>query len=179
VGIEGLPPAPPPDELWAPPPTKAPANGQLAEWGQRVGAAVVDFFVRLGIVAGCAGAGASWYLLDEEAGPVGLVLGLVLGYVLSLFVYAPLMMARTDGQTVGHRATGTRVVMADGSRMSGGRGFVREALVKNLLIEGVGAFTLYILPIVNYLFPLWDENNETLHDKMCSTRVVVAASGAR
>ena len=68
------------------------------------------------------------------------------------------MLARTDGQTVGHRATSTRVVMADGSRMAGRRGFVREALVKGLLIETAGSFTLYILPLVNDLFPLWDAN---------------------
>ena len=64
--------------------------------------------------------------------------------------------------------------MADGSRMSGGRGFVREALVKGLLIEGVGIFTFYVLPLVNYLFPVWDRNNEALHDKLCKTRVVAA-----
>ena len=64
--------------------------------------------------------------------------------------------------------------MADGSRMSGGRGFVREALVKGLLFDTIGQFTLYVLTIVNYLFALWDANNETLHDKMCRIRVVTA-----
>jgi uncharacterized RDD family membrane protein YckC len=134
--------------------------------------------VRFAIAIGCAATGALLYLEDESAGEVGLGCGLVLGYVLALFVYAPLMMARTDGQTVGHRVTDTRVVMTDGSRMSGGRAFVREALVKNVLIEGVGIFTLYILPIVNYLFPLWDPDNEALHDKMCKTRVVRAVGSA-
>ncbi len=176
MGIEGLTPAPPPDDLW---PTSSPASSrQPADWGARVGAATIDFFVRFAIAIGCAATGALLYLEDESAGEVGLAFGLVLGYVLALFVYAPLMMARTDGQTVGHRVTDTRVVMTDGSRMSGGRAFVREALVKSLLIEGVGIFTLYILPIVNYLFPLWDKDNETLHDKMCKTRVVQAVRSA-
>jgi hypothetical protein len=58
--------------------------------------------------------------------------------------------------------------MADGSPMSRGRAFVREGLVKNILTETTGALTSYILPIVDYLFfPLWDPDNEALHDKMC------------
>lgn len=171
---EGLTPAPPPDDLWAPSPASQPSSQQLAEWWPRVGAATIDCFVRVGILLLCVGVGALLYLVDTQAGEIGLGLGIAIGWVLALFVYAPLMLARTDGQTVGHRMTDTRVVMLDGSRMTGGRAFVREALVKNLLVEGIGAFTLYILPIVNYLFPLWDDNNETLHDKMCKTRVVVA-----
>jgi uncharacterized RDD family membrane protein YckC len=171
MGNEGLTPAPPPDDIWAPPPT---ASLQIADWWPRVGAAMIDFFVRAGIVLVCLGVGALLYLADRQAGEIGLGLGIAIGYVLALFVYAPLMLARTGGQTVGHRVTDTRIVMADGSRMTGGRAFVREALVKNLLIEGAGAFTLYILTLVNYLMPLWDDNNETLHDKMCKTRVVTA-----
>jgi uncharacterized RDD family membrane protein YckC len=151
-----------------------PSSQQPAEWWPRVGAATIDFFVRVAIVLVCAGAGALVYLAGDEAGDLGLGAGIVLGALLGYFVYAPLMMARTGGQTVGHRVTDTRVVMADGSRMSGGRAFVREALVKNLLIEGVGVFTVYILTIANYLSPLWDDDNEALHDKICKTRVIVA-----
>jgi uncharacterized RDD family membrane protein YckC len=172
MGIEGLPPAPPPDDLWAPAPDAS--SQELADWWPRAGAATIDFFVRLGIVAACSAVGALAYLAGETAGDVGLGVGIAIGYVLALFVYGPLMLARTDGQTVGHRVTDTRIVMADGSRMSGGRAFVREALVKNILIEGVGLVTFYILPIVNYLFPLWDKGNEALHDKICGTHVVAA-----
>jgi uncharacterized RDD family membrane protein YckC len=170
----GLTPAPPPDPWGPSDPWGMPRSAlHLAEYWPRVGAAVIDFFVRLGILLAFGGVGALLYLVSIEAGQIGLISGAITGYMLSLFVYAPLMMARTDGQTVGHRVTDTRIVMADGSRMSGGRAFVREVLVKNILIEGVGGFTFYVLTIVNYLFPLWDDNNETLHDKMCSTRVVM------
>ncbi len=171
---ERLTPAPPPDDLWAPQPAATASSQQLADWWPRVGAAVIDFFVRFGIALVCAGVGALGYLASESTGELCLGAGIILGLVFAYFVYAPLMMARTGGQTVGHRVTDTRVVMADGSRMTGGRAFVREALVKNILIEGVGAFTVYILTILNYLFPLWDDDNEALHDKMCGTRVVVA-----
>ena len=50
------------------------------------------------------------------------------------------MLARTgrpDRRPPRHQARA--IVMADGSRMPGGRAFVREVLVKNILIEGVGA----------------------------------------
>jgi uncharacterized RDD family membrane protein YckC len=151
-----------------------PARQRLADWNARAGAAVIDFFVRLGIAAVCVAIGALLYLVGDQAGEIGIGIGLGIGLVLTTFVYAPVMMARTNGQTVGHRATDTRVVMADGSRMSGGRAFLREALVKGIVIETIGSLTFYILPIVNYLFPLWDANNETLHDKMCGTRVVTA-----
>ena len=169
----GITPAPPYDPFPEPPPPGASAP-QLAGWGDRLGAAVVDFFVRVAIVAACLALGALLHLVDGSAGEIGIGVGLGVGLILTWFVYAPLMMARTDGQTVGHRSTNTRVVMADGSRMSGGKAFVREALVKGILIETIGSFTLYILPLVNYLFPLWDPHNETLHDKLTSTRVVAA-----
>jgi len=169
----GITPAPPYDESHDAPPPAAP-GGRTATWGDRAGAATIDFFVRLAIVVACAALGALAYLDSNGAGEIGLGFGIALGYILSSLVYAPLMMARTGGQTVGHRSTNTRVVMADGSRMPGGRAFLREAIVKGILIEGIGSLTLYILPIVNYLFPLWDAKDETLHDKMCSTRVVAA-----
>jgi len=165
-------PAPAYDEGAEPPPP--PAAQRLASWEARAGAAVIDFFVRLGILLACVGIGALLYLADDQAGEFGLGLGLAVGFVLTTFVYAPVMMARTNGQTVGHRATDTRVVMADGSRMSGGRALLREGLVKAILMDTIGSFTFYILTLVNYLFPLWDANNETLHDKMCGTRVVMA-----
>jgi uncharacterized RDD family membrane protein YckC len=164
-------PPPPPEDPFAPGASPTPGL-RLAGWGARFEAAVIDFFVRLGIIAVGAIAGALLYLAGDAAGEIGLAIGLGIGLVVCYFVYAPLMMARTDGQTVGHRAANTRVVMIDGARMSGRRAFAREALVKNILIETIGVFTFYILPIVNYLFPLWDPYNETLHDKMCSTRVV-------
>lgn len=162
-----------PQQPGAPGVTNVPV-GEAAEWGMRVLAAVVDFSVRLLIVGVFAGLGAALSGGSED----GVVLGLLIGLIVGILVYAPLLLARWNGQTVGHRITETRIVMNDGSRMSGGRGFVREVLVKNILIEGVGQFTFFILPLVNYLWPLWDPRDEALHDKMCNTRVIKATSVA-
>jgi uncharacterized RDD family membrane protein YckC len=166
-----LPPAP------APPPAVAALAApvlELATFWARVGAAAIDFLVRLAIIAVPAAIGAVLFLFSADAGIVGVLASGGFGALIASLVYAPLMMARTNGQTVGHRAVGTRIVKVDGTRMTGGRAFVREVLVKNLLMEGIGSFTLYALTLVNYLFPLWDEGNEALHDKICKTRVVVA-----
>ena len=171
-----LPPtdAPPDRSAWWAEPEQATGlarapGGESADYGMRVLAAVVDFGIRLVIVGVCAFVGAL------VAGEDGAIAGLGLGLVVGILVYAPVLLARWDGQTVGHRVSGTRIVMMNGSRMSGGRGFVREVLVKNALIEGVGQFTFFILPLVNYLWPLWDPRDEALHDKICNTRVVKAS----
>lgn len=148
--------------------------GEAAGWLPRAGAALIDLLIRIAIVvpAGVAGA-----LLDSGAASgseTGLSIGVLVGALLGQ-LYAPLMIAYRNGQTVGHRATGTRIVMADGRRVSGGRAAVREALVKGLLFDSLLLWlTLLILPALNYLWPLWDGRNETLHDKMCGTRVVKA-----
>ena len=163
-------PAAPAYDPTAEPPAPPPAMA-LASWWSRVGAAVVDYFVRVGIVAVTAGCGALAYLAGSDAGAIGLGAGVVVGLLIGWFAYAPLLMVRWDGQTVGHRVSHTRVVMADGTRMSGGRAFVREALIKGILMDVVGAFILVLL-IVNYLSPLWDDHNEALHDKMARTRVI-------
>ena len=168
---------PEPDAWWAGP--SAPAveradgadhpAGRLAEWPQRALAAVIDFLVRfaavlfVGTIVAMASGG------SEDAVTVAIVA--MFWFVTPL--YAPVLMARWDGRTVGHRATQTRVVRSDGSRLEGGGAFVREVLVKHLLFDWVAIFvTLGIGTLINYLWPLWDERNEALHDKMCNTRVV-------
>ena len=90
---------------------------------------------------------------------------------LGALAYAPVMLART-GQTIGHRSVDTRVMRSDGSRIGGGRAFVREILVKALLMENIALLTVYLLTLLNYLWPLWDSRNQALHDKICDTVVV-------
>jgi uncharacterized RDD family membrane protein YckC len=141
---------------------------------QRVGAAVVDFFVRLALVLAGVLVGAVAYAGGEDAGSVGIVVGLIIGGAIGGLVYAPYMIAKRDGQTFGHKATNTRIVSADGTPLSGGRGFVREVLVKSLLFEGLGSFLFGIPTILNYAWPLFDQRREALHDKICATRVVEA-----
>ena len=153
------------------PVTTATSAGETADWGMRALAAVVDFLIRAAIAGVFAALGAAFSSGSED----GIVVGGLIGLGIGIFVYAPVLLARWNGQTVGHRVTATRIVMTNGDRMSGGRGFTREVLVKNFLSEGVGQFTFFILPLLNYLWPLWDARDEALHDKICNTRVVRAS----
>ena len=165
--------APWPGEERGPVATAAP-GGESAEYVQRVGAAVVDFFVRAAIILAFGLVGAIAYAGGSDAGETGVVAGVITGAVLASLVYAPFMIATRNGQTFGHKATNTRIVSVDGSALGGGRAFVREGVVKNLLFEGAGGFLFFVPTILNYAWPLFDQRNEALHDKICTTRVVAA-----
>ena len=166
--------APWPGEERGPAAHPAAPRGDDAEYVQRVGAAVVDFFVRAAIILAFGLLGAIAYAGGQDAGETGVVAGVITGAVLASLVYAPFMIATRNGQTLGHKATSTRIVSADGAPLSGGRAFVREGIVKNFLFEGAGGFLFFIPTILNYAWPLFDQRNEALHDKLCTTRVVAA-----
>lgn len=145
-----------------------------AEYVERAGAALLDLLVRIGITGVAVLVGAVAYLAGNEAGDVGLTIGLLVGLAVSSLVYAPYMIATRNGQTVGHKAVGIRVAARGGGPIGGGKAFVREVLVKSLLFEGLGWVTLGIATLLNYLWPLWDDKNEALHDKVCDTRMLKA-----
>jgi len=174
---------PPPGAGGAPPRAPAPgAAGQLvlAGWWRRVGAAVIDGLivsaVALAIMAplgiGLFGAG------DSDAGVIAAILGLfVAGLVLVVvgFIYAPVLMAKTNGQTLGRMATGIRVVRTNGVPMSFGWAMLREVAVKALLINAIaGSATFGLAPLLDVLWPLWDEEKRALHDFLVQTRTVMA-----
>jgi uncharacterized RDD family membrane protein YckC len=161
------PPAPsaPPATSSAPPPEN------LASYMERAGAAVIDFFVRAGIALAFVIVMVIVAPGDDDAAAAALLIGF---YVLAPF-YAPVAMSRWNGQTLGHRAVGTRIVTRKGEPVTGGKAVVREFLTKHLLVEIVGGLLSFgVFAILNYLWPLWDKRNEALHDKMCDTLVVKA-----
>ena len=100
-----------------------------------------------------------------------------LAYLVVLFVYAPVLMARegaANGQTWGKQMLGIRVVRDNGQPMSFGWAALREIAVKGLagldrVIDHPGH------PVVaDYLWPLWDdENSLRLHDMVVSRTVTV------
>jgi uncharacterized RDD family membrane protein YckC len=88
-------------------------------------------------------------------------------------LYAPWMMARTNGQTLGRMAVGIRVVRADGRPINFGFAMLREVVVKWLLFGLVlGSVTGGIATLIDYLWPLWDEENRALHDLIVNTRTI-------
>jgi uncharacterized RDD family membrane protein YckC len=161
------------------PPSPGPGPYRLAEWGSRVAASVIDGLIIVAIffVIGIPLAAAFPFLSDSTGGLIGLVLGALFGlfvFFVAMTLYAPILLVRWDGQTVGKRVVGIRVIQISGEKFDFVQAFVREGLVKGLLIALIAIFTFFLLPLVNYLWPLWDDENRCLHDFLCSTRVVEA-----
>ena len=163
-------------------PESGPGTYRLAGWWSRVGAALLD-----GLIIGVGGllllalVGAVFsvgFFASDTAGIISVIVGLMLAFgafaVIAL-LYAPLMMARTDGQTLGRKAMGIRVIRVSGEPMTFGWAMLREVVIKWLLFGVVGgSTTLGLAGLVDVLWPLWDEENRALHDFIVGTRVVKA-----
>jgi len=84
------------------------------------------------------------------------------------FVYFTVLHGNERGQTFGKRALGIRVVGDESAESIGyGRALGRYAIT---LVFGV-----FVIPVLlDYLWPLWDQKNQALHDKVVSSVVVRA-----
>jgi uncharacterized RDD family membrane protein YckC len=146
------------------------AGVQLATWGQRVWATLIDSLIAI-VVAFIAGFGAVAIANGDDNLATGLILGAVVLWVL---FSAAAFMARggeRNGQTLGKQAVGIRVVRDSAEPITFGFGMFREVVIRQLAIGGVGGFLLFP-PILDILWPLWDESNRALHDMLAHTHVV-------
>jgi uncharacterized RDD family membrane protein YckC len=153
---------------------------QLSGWWRRVAAHLLDGVV-IGIgalvlflvLAAIFGSG---FLIGDTTGIIAVILGLILWFAciaVAALLYAPWMMARTNGQTLGRMAVGIRVVRPDGKPIDFGFAMLREVVVKWLLFGLVlGSITGGIATLIDYLWPLWDEENRALHDLIVNTRTI-------
>lgn len=156
----------------APPPAGAYGSqtGSLIGWWARVGATILDGII-VGIIAFIIGEISGTRMAFDTNTANGSVSthisGGFTGIELLVFsVYLILMLSR-GGQTLGNKAVHSRVVDAQtGQPPTIGKVLIRwiVQLVLNVII-GIG-------PLVNYLWPLWDKRNQTLHDKAAGTLVV-------
>jgi uncharacterized RDD family membrane protein YckC len=144
-----------------------------------VGAALIDGIIvgigALAIVALFGSVFSVGFFAGDEVGIVSLIVGLLLSFVAIAIVallYAPLMMARTNGKTLGRMATGIRVVRASGQPITFAFAFIREVAVKALLFGIASSLTFGLASLADVLWPLWDDENRALHDFVVDTRVV-------
>ncbi len=148
----------------------------LASWGRRALAQVVDaVIIGVGALILVLLLTALGFSADSDSGLVAYILFAlvsVLAFTVVAFLYAPLMMARTNGQTVGRQLTGIRVIRADGQPMTFGYAMLREVAVKALLVGVASSFTFGIAWLLDVLWPLWDEENRALHDFVVNTRTI-------
>jgi uncharacterized RDD family membrane protein YckC len=167
-------------------PSQAPVGGitpghwELSGWWRRVAAHLLD-----GIVIGVgalvlflvlAAIFGSGFLIGDTTGIIAVILGFILWFAciaVAALLYAPWMMARTNGQTLGRMAVGIRVVRPDGQPIDFGFAMLREVAVKWLLFGLLlGSITGGIATLIDYLWPLWDEENRALHDLIVNTRTI-------
>ena len=133
-----------------------------ASWGSRIGAYLLDtliIVIPLVVLIIVAVAVDVWALVA-----IG-----YLGTLVVPFVYFTYFHGGASGQTPGKRALGIRVVSDDtGESIGYGRAFGRYA------ITVLFAWVLFLPLVLDYLWPLWDTKNQSLHDKVVSSVVVRA-----
>lgn len=81
---------------------------------------------------------------------------------LFFIAYEALLITYWNGQTIGKKAMGIRVVARGGQPVSIGMAFARSAMK---IVSGAAL-------LLGYLWMLWDPNKQTWHDKVANTYVV-------
>jgi uncharacterized RDD family membrane protein YckC len=163
-------------------PAAGPVAGRpvLAGWWRRVGAQLLDGLI---VSAGAAllfvaitAPFSIGFFASDEVGTVAVIVGGVLALLciaVIALLYAPALMARTNGKTLGRMATGIRVIRADGRPITFGFAMLREVAVKTLLVGIASGLTGGIGYLLDVLWPLWDEENRALHDFLVNTRTIL------
>jgi uncharacterized RDD family membrane protein YckC len=149
-----------------------PAGGaELASWGSRVGAALLD-----GLVIGVPWiAGYTIFLVnvitradntypDDGPQPYAVILLLLGGLItLGLWIWNRVIRQGKTGQSIGKSALHIKLVGAQTYQPIGpGKTLLREIL-RNIFDSAC---------FLNDLWPLWDDKHQTWHDKVCDTYVI-------
>lgn len=166
-----------------PPPGYPPNQGQsptgsYAGWWSRVGAQLLDAAIVLAIIIIPLVAGLIIAFKDAETDPVtgditgGVAASGILILVLTGLIYLAFdiwnrgIRVGSKGQSLGKQIVGIRIVKADDGQLLGsGGGFLRWLMT--LVFSLISCVSL-----LDVLWPLWDDKNQTLHDKVVSSIAV-------
>jgi uncharacterized RDD family membrane protein YckC len=172
--------SPAPPGAGGPAPTFAggmPGRPVLSGWWRRAGAAIVDgVIISIGAVVVFAVLAALGLSVDSDGGAAAFVVAAivaVVAFALVALFYAPAMMSRTNGKTLGRMAMNIRVIRADGRPITFGFAMLREVLIKTLLVGVIASATFGLAWLLDVLWPLWDEEHRALHDFVVNTRTIV------
>ena len=152
-----------------------PAQEQLAEWWRRAVATLVDGVIVGAVALLVLAALSAGFFADGDLGTGELIVAAILFtlvFAAIALLYAPLMMARTNGQTLGRMASGCRVVRTNGKPTGFWWSALREVAVKGLLVGIASSLTGGIVFLVDVLWPIPDPQNRALHDFVVESRVV-------
>jgi uncharacterized RDD family membrane protein YckC len=143
-----------------------------ADRGTRLGAAILDsiFFmaaVYLPLIVTAAAAGASPNASEDQVG-MGVAIGFgvaLIGFI--VWCWFTIVYMKRNGQSLGKKVTGIKVVRSDGSPVS----LARLIWMRNVLNWVISIIPLYGL--IDSLF-IFGESRQCLHDKIADTIVVKA-----
>jgi uncharacterized RDD family membrane protein YckC len=143
----------------------------LADWLPRVGASLIDglvsgvpLLIAYGVFFAELLSRADNTYPDDAPRPYAIIV-LVLGFLLSLGLglWNRVFRQGRTGQSVGKSALHLRLVdLRTGQPIGAGRSFLRD------LLSGIFNQACFL----NLLWPLWDEQRQTWHDKVMNTYVV-------
>jgi uncharacterized RDD family membrane protein YckC len=155
---------------------------ELASWGRRFAAWLVDGLIiimllipfvaiasSIGLDTGTSTSGEGSFNFSAQDGQFLASFGL---FLLVVLFYAPTTMVALKGATPGKALVGIRVVRAGGEPITFGFALLREWVLKGIVVWTANSFTLGLAGLLNYLWPLWDSENRALHDIAAKSRVV-------
>lgn len=97
------------------------------------------------------------YFLIYALGPMGNVLSLVMAWL-----YFAIQESSNGQATLGKKAMGLKVATLDAERISFGQATGRH----------FGKYLSCLILLIGYLMMIWDENKQTLHDKMAGAIII-------
>jgi uncharacterized RDD family membrane protein YckC len=150
-----------PSPLPPAPGVAGPAIGTYANFWRRLLAVVLDGIV-VSIPANIFAAALGSGLIVTGGGGIHYRSGGSGLHMLFFILYEALLIAYWNGQTIGKKAMGIRVVSAGGAPVPVGMAFVRSVMK---IVSGM-------VLMLGYLWMLWDPNRQTWHDKVAQTYVV-------
>lgn len=155
-------------EMWQSEPVYPPGgvagaspNRAYADWGSRVAATLIDGAIGVGLLLVV-------YALAFGLGSVSETLGVIVALVIGLpvvlgFLYVFFWLPGTIGTTPGRRIMGYEIVSDRHGGYIGGGAFLGRQIIGGIIDN---------FCYINSLWPLWDDKNQLLADKIVSSVAV-------
>lgn len=172
-------PAPNQANPYAPPQAEvrdsvAATESELAGRGERFAAAMLDGIIVLVAIGGPLLIGADLATLGKESFYEGIsaVGGSLAGLASLALLIATVYLVKTNGQTIGKKVVGIKVVRTDFSPASLGRIFWLRNIVNG--IPGAIPVVGNVYGLIDHLLIFFGERRQCVHDKIADTLVVKA-----
>jgi uncharacterized RDD family membrane protein YckC len=177
------PPSVPPSAYSYPQGMGGPSGMNYALWGDRVLAALIDgalvfavvvvLYIVIGIIGGVA-SGIAGSVSEDLGGLVGstfcctfIILPMI--SMLGVGLYNKVYLITKRGSSIGQNFMKLKVVDGGGNLLQTGTAVLRLLVQMGL---GLIPFIGWVLVLLDLLFPLWDPQRQTLHDKAVGSYVV-------